>query len=102
MAPILDSWNQAGKADYSEIVFELAYDLLVTRAFAIDRDHGSLPTDVLTPLLEANFVVSRGDDYQFRHELVILHYCSFCHRENNVAWAMNQFFLFRKWIHLFF
>lgn len=69
LAPILDSWIQAGQTDYPPLLYNRAYEMLKTRSISFE-EAALLPTEVRDPLVERKLLVRRGDRYQFRHDLV--------------------------------
>lgn len=70
LEPILDSWIQAGHADYSYILFNRAYEMLKRRDISFEVENVPLPSEIRDRLVEKKLLMRRGEQYHFRHDLV--------------------------------
>jgi hypothetical protein len=70
LAPVFDAWRTAGQGDYRELVCERAYEMLCTNDPFFESGSRRFPDAVLNELRERRFLVPRGKDLLFRHDLV--------------------------------
>lgn len=70
LAPILVGWNSEGQADYPEMLFRRAYEMLSGRQAYFDDATPPLPDALRDRLVECKFLIRRGDHYYFRHDLI--------------------------------
>lgn len=70
MRPMFQTWNESGQADYPDLLFRRAYEMLSSQEAAFDRSDSALPDALRNRLLEKKYLVRSGDRCYFRHDLV--------------------------------
>ena len=70
LAPVLEIWKQQGRSDFPELLFKKSYQMLCSRNPFFEQSEPSVPKELQNTLLDKKFLIRRGDNYYFQHDLV--------------------------------
>jgi hypothetical protein len=66
LKPFKDFWEESGQTQYYSQLTKCAFDMLITNTSLLK----DLPDEIYNSLINKKFIIKRGTDYQFRHDLI--------------------------------
>lgn len=86
--PVISKWEEKGRRDYASVLYERAYQMLITKDYYVKSKEKSFPEEIINDLTNEKYryLVKYADNSMFRHDLI-------------KAYLASKYFL-SKWVKL--